>query len=250
MKGVMCGVVLACALAFAPAGLAVVTLYPLGGGSATAVWQPQQGLPDTVGVANQALVLQKDASEGAATAVFNGVAGAPAQSLTGLEWERRLDGECVKISPRLTLAVAGKSGRQYLVRFGCAQAGHEPGSALGWVRDVNSQTLIRTRLLQAGGKDALVGTIVSLSIVYDQRGSKGFTVLDNIRISSTTLGSNVWTSPADNAATVMGLPMFVLDDLAVDPFSASELLTLDEIWPTMTADDQAIAASGVTVTAD
>src|SRR6266540_2454100 len=219
MKGVMCGVVLACALAFAPAGLAVVTLYPLGGGSATAVWQPQQGLPDTVGVANQALVLQKDASEGAATAVFNGVAGAPAQSLTGLEWERRLDGECVKISPRLTLAVAGKSGRQYLVRFGCAQAGHEPGSALGWVRDVNSQTLIRTRLLQAGGKDALVG-------------------------------SNVWTSPADNAATVMGLPMFVLDDLAVDPFSASELLTLDEIWPTMTADDQAIAASGVTVTAD
>src|SRR6266540_91717 len=185
MKGVMCGVVLACALAFAPAGLAVVTLYPLGGGSATAV--------------------------------FNGVAGAPAQSLTGLEWERRLDGECVKISPRLTLAVAGKGGRQYLVRFGCAQAGHEPGSALGWVRDVNSKKLIRTRLLQAGGKDALVGTIVSLSIVYDQRGSKGFTVLDNIRISSTTLGSNVWTSPADNAATVMGLPMFVLDDLAVDP---------------------------------
>ncbi len=250
MKRVMCGVVAVCALAFAPAALAVMTLYPTGSASATATWQPQQGLPDTVGVANQALVLQKTASDGAATAVVTGVEGQAAQSLLGLAWERRLDGDCGKIAPRWTLAVAGKSGRQYLVRFGCAQAAHAPGSAVGWVRDINSQTLIRTRLLQAGGTDALAGTIVSLTIVYDERVAAGITYLDNISVRSKTLGSNLWTSPADNAAVLPGPPSFVLDDLAVDPFSASELLTLEEIWPTLTADDQAIAASDVTVTAN
>lgn len=250
MRGVLCGVVAVCALAFAPAAMAVVTLIPMGSASATAIWEQQQGLPDTVGVANQALVLEKTASNGVATAAFNGVAGELVQSLTGLEWERRLDGDCGKTAPRWTLAVKGKSGRQYLVRFGCAQAAHAPGSDVGWVRDVNSQTLIRTRLLQTGGKDALAGTIVSLAIVYDERGTSGVTYLDNIRISSKTLGWNFWTSPADNAAAIPGPPTFVLDDLGIDPFSASELLTLEEIWPTMTADDQAIAASDVTVTAN
>lgn len=250
MKGVMCGVVAACALAFAPAALAVVTLIPLGGGSASALWQPQAGLPDTVGVSNFGLVLTQE-TDGAATAVFNGVAGAPAQSLTELSWERRLDGDCTKTAPRWTLVVAGVKGvNQYLVRFGCAQAGHGPGSAVGWVRDVNSRTLIRTRLLQAGGKDALAGTIVSLAIVFDQRGSKGFTVLDNIRIGSSALGTNLWTSPADNAAVLPGVPTFVLDDPSVDPFSASELLTLEEIWPTLTLDDQTIASSAAWVTAE
>jgi hypothetical protein len=41
-----------------------------------------------------------------------------------------------------------------------------------------------------------------------------------------------------------------VDDLSVNPLSDSELLTLDEIWPTMTAEDQAIASSTDDVTAD
>jgi hypothetical protein len=172
------------------------------------------------------------------------------QSLTGLEWERRIDGDCNKLAPRWTLVVQGKTRKQYLVRFGCAQSVHSPGSAPNWIRDNNPQTLIRTRLLQAGGKDALVGTIVSLGIVYDLRGKPGYTVLDDIKVASRTAGLNVWTCAADNAATIPGPPKFVADDLSANPFSDSELLTLDEIWPTMTADDQAIAASTDPVAAD
>lgn len=110
--------------------------------------------------------------------------------------------------------------------------------------------MIRTRLLQAGGKEALAGTIVSLAIVYDQRGKVGYTVLDDVEVASTTAGWNVWTCAADNAAAIPGPPKFVADDPWIDLFSDSELLTLDEIWPTMTSDDQAIAASTDPVTVE
>jgi hypothetical protein len=89
----------------------------------------------------------------------------------------------------------------------------------------------------------LAGTIVSLAIVYDQRGKLAYTVLENIQVLSKTAGSNVWTCAADNTAAIPGPPKLVRDDLSLNPFTDSELLTLDEIWPTMTADDQAIAAS-------
>jgi hypothetical protein len=106
--------------------------------------------------------------------------------------------------------------------------------------------LIRTRLLQAGGKDALAGTIASLAIEYDQR--VGYTVLDNIKVG-TSAGSNLWTCAADNAAaTLLGSPTSTRDDLSVNPFTDSELLSLDELWPTMTTDDQAIATSTDPVT--
>ncbi|MDX6466752.1 MAG: hypothetical protein QOI27_1792, partial [Gaiellaceae bacterium] len=60
----------------------------------------------------------------------------------------------------------------------------------------------------------------------------------------------VWTCAADNAATIFAPSKFDADDLSVNPLSDSELLTLDEIWPTMTAEDQAIASSTDDVTAD
>jgi hypothetical protein len=246
------GAACACALALAPTALADnVVLFPNSFGAHTvAAWRAQQGQPDTTGNANQALWLEKD--EGGTTdfaaATVNGLEGQKAQALIGLEWERRVDGDCNKLAPRWTLAVRGASGRQYLVRFGCAQSVHSPGSAPDWVRDTNPQALIRTRLLQAGGKDAMVGTIVSLGIVYDLRGKPGYTVLDNIKIGSRA-SKYVWTCAADNAATIFAPSKFA-DDLSVNPLSDSELLTLDEIWPTMTAEDQAIASSTDDVTAD
>jgi hypothetical protein len=254
MKGVIAGAAVACALALAPAALAGnVVLYPNSFGAHTAAsWRAQEGQPDTVGAGNQALWLEKDEGDSTvfAAATVGGVEGQKVQSRTGLAWERRVDGDCNKLAPRWTLVVQSpKAGKQYVVRFGCAQSRHSPGSAPNWIRDDNSQTLIRTRLLGAGGKEALAGTIVSLSIVYDQRGKVGYTVLDNIKVLSTIAGSNVWTCAADNAAVVPSRPTFVGDDLSVNPFSASDLLTLDEIWPTMSSEDQAIASSTDEVTA-
>jgi len=255
MRGVIAGAAFACALALAPAALADnVVLYPNSFGAHTvASWRAQEGQPDTVGAANQALWLEKDDGDStvSAAAIVDGLPGQKVQSLTGLEWERRADGDCNKLAPRWTLVVQGaKSGKQYVVRFGCAQSLHATGSAPNWIRDYNPQTLIRTRLLQAGEKDALAGTIVSLAIVYDQRGKVGYTVLDDIKVLSSTAGSNVWTCAADNAAALPGPPKFVGDDLSVNPISDSDLLTLDDIWPTMTADDQAIAGSTEQVSAD
>jgi hypothetical protein len=255
MRGVIAGAAFACALALAPAAFADnVVLYPNSFGAHTiASWRAGEGQPDTVGAANEALWLEKDDGDSTvfAAATLNGLAGQKVQSLTGLEWERRTDGDCNKLAPRWTLVVQGaKSGRQYVVRFGCAQSLHSAGSAPNWIRDYNPQTLIRTRLLQAGAKDALAGSIVSLTIVYDQRGKIGYTVLDDIKVLSTTAGSNVWTCAADNAAALPEPSNFAGDDVSVNPFSGSDLLTLDEIWPTMTADDQAIAASTDPVSAD
>ena len=245
MKGVIVSAAAACALAFIPAAFAGnVVLFPNSFGSHTvASWRAQEGQPDAVGGANQALWLERGDVETTAyaAATIGGLEGQRAQLLTGLEWERRLDGDCNKVAPRWTLVVQGaKSHKHYVVRFGCALAAHAPGSAPKWMRDYNTQTLIRTRLLQAGGSDALAGTIVSLAIVYDV-GTR-YTVLDNIKVTSNAFGENVWTSAADNGAGAQ-TPASTVDDLSVNPFSASELLTLDEIWPTLSADDQAIAAS-------
>jgi hypothetical protein len=255
MRGVITGAAAACALALAPSALAGnIVLYPSSvGAHTTASWRAQEGQPDTVGAANQALWLEKDdgGSTDYAAATVGGLEGERADSLVGLSWERRVDGDCNKLAPRWTLVVQGaKSGKQYVVRFGCAQSVHSPGSAPNWIRDNNPQALIRTRLLQAApGKDALAGTIVSLAIVYDQRSSAGYTVLDDIGVVARAAVSS-WTCAADNAATFPGPPKFVADDLSVNPFSDSELLTLDEIWPTMSPDDQATASSTDPVSAD
>jgi hypothetical protein len=74
-------------------------------------------------------------------------------------------------------------------------------------------------------------------------------VLDDISVASRA-AVNYWTCPADNAAAIPGPPKFVADDLLFNPFSDSELMTLEEIWPTMSADDQATASSADPVSAD
>lgn len=249
MRGVIAGAAVACALALVPAALAgnSAVLYPNSFGAHTsASWRAQEGQPDTVGGANQALWLEKqdDDASSFAAATIRGLEGQRVQSLVGLEWERRLDGDCNKVAPRWTLVVQGAKGKQSVVRFGCAQSLHAQGSAPKWVRDVSSQTLIRSRVLQEGGTNAMAGTIVSLSIVYDRRGGRGYTVLDNIRVLSKPGGPNTWTGAADNAATLPGPPPSpVGDDLSLNPFSDAALMTLDELWPTMTEQFQAIAAS-------
>ena len=89
-----------------------------------AAWRAKEGQPDTVGSANQALWLEKqdNGTSSFAAATIRGLEGEQVQYLVGLEWERRLDGDCNKVAPRRTLVVQGaKSGKQYVVRFGCAQ---------------------------------------------------------------------------------------------------------------------------------
>src|SRR5438067_1932046 len=117
MRGVIAGVAAACALALVPAALADtnVVLYPNSFGAHTvASWRAQEGLPDTVGQANQALWLEKNDSDPTtfAAATIGGVEGQRVQSFKGLDWERRKDGDCNKLAPRWTLTVRGKSGRQ------------------------------------------------------------------------------------------------------------------------------------------
>src|SRR4051812_1036648 len=134
MRGVIVSAAVACALALVPAALAgnSAVLYPNSFGAHTsASWRAQEGQPDTVGGANQALWLenQDDDASNFAAATIRGLEGQRVQSLVGLEWERRLDGDCNKVAPRWTLVVQGAKGsKQSVVRFGCAQSAHAPGS--------------------------------------------------------------------------------------------------------------------------
>jgi len=112
MRGVIAGAAFACALALTPTALADnVVLYPNASGAHTvASWRAQEGQPDTVGVGNQALWLEKDDGDSAAFAAATvvGLEGHKVQSLTGLAWVRRIDGDCNKLAPRWTLVVQGR----------------------------------------------------------------------------------------------------------------------------------------------
>ncbi len=235
--------VAALALAFVPQAFGGnLVLAPTSYGAQTvASWRAQEGLPDTVGFANQALLLEKDTFDAgpAAVAVVLGLEGTRARALGGLEWERRIPiSDCNATSPRWELVVQGRSGREYVVRFGCRFAAHAPGSAPNWVRDVNSKTAIATRLMRAG-KDALAGTVESLAIVFDQRSKTGLAFLDNIKVSA-GIETNVWTSAADNAAVPVGPPVW---KPRVEPFGDDDFMTADDLWALLTPDDQALALS-------
>ena len=212
-------------------------------------WRAQVGQPDTVGSGNQALWLENTNPDGndVAAAQFGGLEGVPVQSLTGLEWQHRNDSDCGKTSPRWTVAIE-RGAKTTLVRFGCALAAHSPGSAPGWTRDSDSQAFIRAEIIKAGGRNLLLGTIKSLAIVYDVRGKFGHTILDNIRISSTAVGVQRWTFAGDNAATTPGPPAALSNDRLAQPLSDFEGMTFDELWPTLTPDEQALAQSQDPVT--
>ena len=237
------------ALVLAPAAAAgTVTLYPTGfRAMAFTDWRAQEGLPDSTGGANQALKLEKDTFDvgPTAAAVISGVEGARVDRLTGLNWERRVDGDCGVDSPRWTVGIRGRSGKHYLVRFGCRVSIHSAGSAPGWMRDTNPQPLIRARVLALGpfaGKDAFGGLVESLAIVFDKRQKFGYVFLDNIQVlSKQSQFRQTWTSAADNGNGPP--PSAGPDDLTLNPFTDVEQLTFEELWPLLSPEDQALAAS-------
>jgi hypothetical protein len=219
-----------------------LTLQPESFGEHTvASWRAQEGLPDSVGVANQALFLQKEtfAPGPAAVAVVRGLEGVPVDVLSGLEWERRRDSECNATSPRWELVVRGTSGREYATRFGCRVAIHGPGSAPGWVRDSNPRALIRARLLLAGATDALTGQIESLAVVMDQRGIFRSAVLDNTAVTA-GLVPHIWTCAADNGdaggVATTWTPR-------TEPFTDADYQTFEDLWALLTPEEQELATS-------
>jgi hypothetical protein len=246
MKGVIASAVALCSLVFTSAAFAGdVVMFPNSSGSHTvASWRAQEGLPDTVGAADQALWLasQDPDGEDVAAATFNGVEGVQVQAIKGLEWEHRAGSDCGKFSPRWTLTFE-RRGKEHVVRLGCAASIHSQGSAPGWIRDTNTQAVIRAQVLKLGGKDLLFGTVTALSIVYDVRGPAGYSVLDNIEVTASPIGFNRWTSAADNAAVVPGPPKFVQNDRLAQPFSDFELMPFDDLWGTLSDEERGGASA-------
>ena len=177
-------IVAAAALAVMPATASAggLTLHPSGfGKKSQASWKAKQGLPDSKGNADHALLFEKNvptATFAAGVAVVNGAEGI---TLTGLSWEHRNDGHCGAGAPRWN--VTTNVTTYYL---GCAAAAHSPGSAPNWTKD----TFVPPAL--APGE-----TITSLAIVFDEGTDQGtgFVYLDNIQVNDQT-----WTGPADNGS--------------------------------------------------
>ncbi len=238
--------VAAAVLALAPAALAddLLTLAPVGGGADTYTsWLAQQGQSDSVGTAEQALYFHHGGAAPAA-AFVRGLEGRPVSALFGLSWERRNDSICTTNDPRWTLALTTKSGKQYVVRFGCAASAHSAGNAFGWTRDTNTQATIRARILKAtADREALTGTIGSLAIVVDK--ARGDAWLDNVQVLAKT-GSQTWTCAADNGYTPPKPPGLTTLDVDQTPWTDAEQTPAEDLLAGLTPDEQyAISDDGL-----
>jgi hypothetical protein len=184
----------ATALAIAPAwgagGSSGLTLHPSGfGPHSYASWKAQQGEPDTHSSANQALYLQKmtsTATNAAAVAVIDGVAGMSPSDVGQLAFDWRTDGHCGAGAPRFNVTV-DNGGMNQTFFFGCM------GMTDEGQHDANGHTWDR----RSADISSLPGTLVSIAIVFDEGNDigQGFVYLDNIQA-----GSKVWTSAADNGS--------------------------------------------------
>lgn len=244
-KGLVAAALAAAALALVPTALAdeLLTLEPAGGGADTyTAWQALEGLPDSTGAASQALYFHHGGPAPAAVLVL-GVEDRPVSFLTSLEWERRNDSLCTANDPRWTIGIRGASGKSYAVRLGCFTSIHSPGSAPGWTRDTNSQSVIRARIVRIGGKDALAGKLESLAIVVDK--ARGDAWLDNVQVVGHG-AFRTWTSAADNgylAPKPGGLSVFVADEA---PLTEAETTPAEELLASLTPEEQyAISDEGM-----
>jgi hypothetical protein len=168
------------------------TLHPSGFGEHSySAWRGQEGLPDTTGTKNQALYFQKETSTAtfaAGVAVFKGFEGLDTADLDDLEFWWRTDGHCGAGAPRFNVRIQPAFGPRFTQFVGCQ--GMVPGAT---EPAPNGQTF-EQRTFPAGG--ILPGTVVSLSLVFDEGNDvgQGFVYLDDIRV-----GSHVWTSASDNS---------------------------------------------------
>jgi hypothetical protein len=194
--------VVAAAVALPAAAFAgTLTLHPSGFGPMSyAAWKAQQGLPDSNGVSNQALYFQKmvpTATVAAGVAVIQGLEGQDVSTLTGLQWQHRIDGHCGAGAPRWDLFVRDTAGVRHTVFLGCAAAAHSPGDAPNWIRDSYSASAIQTEVAAQTAPVSGPFTIAGLAIVFDEGTDQGqgFVFLDNIIVND-----HCWTSASDNGS--------------------------------------------------
>ena len=213
-------------------------LHPVGQGKDThASWVGGIGEADATGNASQAFLLSNGSTDGdGSAAIIRGVEDVPLNVMTSLSYEYRKDGRCSKTDPRWTLFVQGKSGRQYVVNIACAQSAPSTGSTPGWIRRTATQPFIRMEVLRKGGTDALAGKLTGLALAYDQ--TVGSILVDNITVKS-KLGSQTWTSAADNGNDPSGPDRFTDEQAALlaQPFSVDELTYVDDLLASATPEE-------------
>jgi len=206
MTGLLRRLVLATTLALvlpAAAFAGTYTLHPNGFGEHSySAWKGGEGLRDSTGAKNQALYFQKNTStvtEAAGVAVFKGVEGLSTVDLGDLSFFYRTDGHCGGGAPRFNLRVDTGVGTQTYF-FACNSEMTPTGRVL-------SAPNGRTYVEKHTGLPLPTGTVVSLSLVFDEGndvgrcndisallGGESCVYLDNI-----TVANHVWTSASDNA---------------------------------------------------
>jgi hypothetical protein len=89
-----------------------------------------------------------------------------------------------------------------------------------------------------GNNDALNGTLTGLALAYDQ--TIGSILVDNISVA-TKLGSQTWTSAADNGNDPVQADAFTDEEVSLlaQPFSIDELTPVDELIASATAEEWA-----------
>jgi hypothetical protein len=183
------------------------TLHPSGfGPHSYAAWKAHEGQPDSNGNKDQALYFQKftsTATIAAGVVLIKGYEGMPANQLTGLSWDHRIDGHCGAGAPRWNIGLVDILGNNTTVFLGCNAAGHQPvAGEPDWCRDEQPALALSGAL-----------TIRYLAIVFDEGtdtpnpppagcdqeavAPSGFVYLDNITVETTT-GTRIWTSASDN----------------------------------------------------
>ena len=248
-----CAVAIVAALAFTGAAVADETasglkLYPTSQGQQTVgAWRAGVGEQDSQGIARQAVLLERDAADPgtSAAAQIDGVEGTPIQALVNLAYDYQAGSHCTATDPRWALFIRGKSGKRYLVNFGCKVTPASPGAEPGWIRRTATQPFIRSEIVvqlrRFGSKivtDALAGTVDSLALVVDR--SVGSVLVDNIAVAAKPR-SGFWTYAGDNGAgTPQGPPVFDDEQIAMLAASvtAEELMTADEVNASLTDEER------------
>jgi hypothetical protein len=155
-----------------------------------AAWIPQEGLPDA-GNSNHALFLAKDgltAINASSGAIIQGVSGI---TLTELGYDVRTDGHCGAGAPRFNVTMSN-DGIHFI---GCA-VGPVFGPPLTdpqgntWIRKRWDAAALANPVITYPPITALSGTVVRISIVFDEGTDQGegFTHLDNIDINTVLIG--------------------------------------------------------------
>jgi hypothetical protein len=194
------GLLLTAAIPSISLGGSAFTLHPAGKGAQSyASWKANVGEPDSNGIGNQAIYMQKLTSTADTSSlgvvVIRGFVGEPTSSLTGLQWDRPTtgSGSHCQASPKWQISVNTPTGNQTSTFGSCGGQLHfAAGAQLAtWTRDVCNTACIPT--FPSGS------TINSLAIVFldGNETVDPWVLLDNIKVTGNS-GDHTWTSASDN----------------------------------------------------